>query len=962
MTTLPNYPPAVDLAGTDIIPVWQDGSQKSATTDQVLKPGLDLMQEYVGADIQLTWVALEAVTGSADRNAVVPNDPGNHTDPVTNEVVPNSGFYKWDATALAWHWISETQASNAAASAKQAKDWAESDTAPDPDDPTSKSAKTLAAEAAISAAAAASPSVFTSDNTFFAAIRDNTNLLGGGANALYVPRIIYFKRGTEAQYNITVANAAASEIAGGNYCKLSLDAANVSYVWLDLTDNTIKVEVYASGLNMHTEKGNNLIQLAVARGKFITSSRLRIFEADDLLEGAITFKENCLILEKDGKLLVPAYWSTGFGSATWTARDPVSDGSRYVEIDTAAIGHVARIYHDGLAADAGTTFVKRAYDGAAGSHAGFKSNDIATVSGYNVKTQHAIAGAVPGGSVSNQCPFGKASIDAMPRNFAPTNVAATTITDANLTALGFTRGFTRLTGAGDIFVGMDLPDARRGGSIFIREYVYTDVAGSFGIPRAYLWSATSTSPLMTFNLTLEKKISDNVAIYSGTFDFPDVAGAVWLYMGTTVTAGTMPIVTGFQFHHSGERARWIMRDDYPSAQAVDADIFPIIGQDLFVVSDRPTILYPAQMFANREGFDPPSVMLESRQGLPTQPLVLGPVKDAPLVIDYARCGTAAYMRWYPAERRDRVIQKVITVKKKAVPVTGSPARNILMIGDSLPTRQQAYFANILLSAWGFAVNWIGTMNGNGSGNAAGTGPLGEGREGWALSDFLMTRQDSDVTSIVTAGGEAAYQALSNTAKLAVNPFLQLAASSSSAATTITYGGQSYKFDLAYYLSRFSLATPDIVVLNLSKNDQLELAAAAAISDVTTLYPMLLAEIRRAMPSAKILCWGTVMPDSYTSNTGWYSAGAPILRVIRDAIKARRDAGDANIWFVPTHAMHSIGDFNTPMVTDATTGTMTGTVGATNTDIIHPPVPTTITSGVGREQIAEALAVAIACVA
>ncbi|WP_288806599.1 right-handed parallel beta-helix repeat-containing protein [uncultured Novosphingobium sp.] len=125
MTTLPNYPPAVELAATDMIPVWQGGSQKSATTDQVLKPGLDLMQEYVGADIQLSWAALETVIGSVDRNAVVPVDVGEHTDPVTAELVPNAGFYKWDATALAWQWISDTQAGNAATSASKAQAWAE---------------------------------------------------------------------------------------------------------------------------------------------------------------------------------------------------------------------------------------------------------------------------------------------------------------------------------------------------------------------------------------------------------------------------------------------------------------------------------------------------------------------------------------------------------------------------------------------------------------------------------------------------------------------------------------------------------------------------------------------------------------------------------------------------------------------------------------------------------------------
>ncbi|QSR18398.1 SGNH/GDSL hydrolase family protein [Novosphingobium sp. KA1] len=797
-------------------------------------------------------------------------------------------------------------------------------------------------------------SVMTFDATYSEALRDFTNVLGGGVNALYLPRTLYFKRSNGTQYNITVANSAATEISGGAYCKIQLPSANVAYVYFDTVDQTYKIESYASALDLHPERNGEIIKLFDVRGKAL-SGRMPFREIDDMPgRSDIVFTED-LILEAGGKLLVPSFYVRGSGAASWTLRNPAANGERYFEIDGADSGHVAHIFNDGFAS---TGFVKRAYDGAAGSQSGFNRSTIATISNRKVSSPHSMAGNVPGGAVANQCPFGKASIDAMPRNFAPTNIAATTITDANLTALGFTRGFTRLTGAGDIFVGMDLPDARRGGSIFIREYIYTDVAGSFGIPRAYLWSATATSPITTFNLTLEKKISDNVAVYSGIFDFPDVEGALYLYMGTTVTAGTTPIVTGFQFHHSGARARWIMRDDYPSA-LVDADLLPIIGKDLFVVSDRNTIIYPRQMLGDRTD-NVADWFLESRQGAPIQPLQIGPSQGQPMVIDHARVGSAAYLRMYPRNRRDRMFQKVLTVNKKTVPVSGSPAPKILMIGDSLTNRQMAYFINLYLTAMGFAPVFVGTMNGNGAGNAAGTGPLGEGREGWALTDFFLTRQDADVTSVVAAGGEAAYLALSNAAKLAANPFMQIAASSSSAAPTITYGGTDYKFDLAYYLSRFSLATPDIVVLNLSKNDQLEQNAATALSDVTTLYPAMLAEIRRAMPSAKILCWGTTMPDSYASNAEWIAKGAPILRAIRDAIEAKRVAGDNNIKFVPTHAMHSISDFNTPTTTDTASGTQIGTVGATNTDIIHSPVPTTITSGVGREQIAEALAVAIAC--
>jgi hypothetical protein len=60
-TTLPNYPAATNLDGSELIPIWQNNKQCSATANQLLKPGLDEMGNYI-AEAQL--IANQIVDGA----------------------------------------------------------------------------------------------------------------------------------------------------------------------------------------------------------------------------------------------------------------------------------------------------------------------------------------------------------------------------------------------------------------------------------------------------------------------------------------------------------------------------------------------------------------------------------------------------------------------------------------------------------------------------------------------------------------------------------------------------------------------------------------------------------------------------------------------------------------------------------------------------------------------------------
>lgn len=105
-----------------------------------------------------TWSDLLAVTPTAlrQRAEVIPTDTGEHIDPQTSATVPNSGVFGAVSVSsvLVWHRVYDYGAVTeeevegwVEPFSDLAEAWAQSATAPDPDDPTSKSAKTLAAEA-----------------------------------------------------------------------------------------------------------------------------------------------------------------------------------------------------------------------------------------------------------------------------------------------------------------------------------------------------------------------------------------------------------------------------------------------------------------------------------------------------------------------------------------------------------------------------------------------------------------------------------------------------------------------------------------------------------------------------------------------------------------------------------------------------------------------------------------------
>lgn len=373
------------------------------------------------------------------------------------------------------------------------------------------------------------------------------------------------------------------------------------------------------------------------------------------------------------------------------------------------------------------------------------------------------------------------------------------------------------------------------------------------------------------------------------------------------------------------------------------DVTPVIGDQIWLVSDRSLPLFPANLWPARTDDPMGLVTLDSRKGLPTQPF-LATGERAPLLIDPARCGAAMDLTVRRLGDRATRLRRSLTVATRSVPVAGAPAPRLLFIGDSITNRETAYHCKLLLNAWGFVPTFAGTIVAQGS-----PGQLGEGREGWALSDYIGTRMDGDVASVVAVGGEATYQSQAASVKRTQHVFLNPNLSSGSASPTVTVFGTQYKFDLRFYLSRFSIADPSIVVINLGMNDDLEQSAADALTDIQTLYPILLNEVRRALPSAKILLWAPVMPVEPGKDVEWAAKWLPMLKAIVSMVRTRR-ATDANLHLVSTwvHMTGEVGFDVNPGTTDAAIG-VTTTIFA---DAIHP-------IDTSRQQAHEALAMALA---
>ncbi len=281
------------------------------------------------------------------------------------------------------------------------------------------------------------------------------------------------------------------------------------------------------------------------------------------------------------------------------------------------------------------------------------------------------------------------------------------------------------------------------------------------------------------------------------------------------------------------------------------------------------------------------------------------------------------------------------------PATGTGSPKILLIGDSITNRRIAWYMDQKLRAMGFTPDFIGTLNGTSpadSNSMGASGLLGEGHEGWQFSDFTKARLSTGGRSLlIEPGGEAAYLALPKAEKIEFNPFIREAEVGDD--PEVVRNG--FVFDVSYYLDRFGLAAPDIVLIGLGTNDLVKQPLGAGLANISDGLDLMTAQIRAALPAARVGLWMPTVARDVERDQLWTTHYVPALR---EMIRFRRDRADPllnviNVW---AHHTPETGFQLTTVSNDAAAGVIVGDVN----DATHPV-------RASRHQIVEALTAYVA---
>jgi len=265
-----------------------------------------------------------------------------------------------------------------------------------------------------------------------------------------------------------------------------------------------------------------------------------------------------------------------------------------------------------------------------------------------------------------------------------------------------------------------------------------------------------------------------------------------------------------------------------------------------------------------------------------------------LVVEAGKFGAKARLKLRdPNNALTHHIMDLSMIELPSGPFPGG-APNILIIGDSISNRQGAQFLKSSLEAAGFSANFIGTMPGSTDPENPidASGPMGECREGYTTGNYTYA-DVSSITIPVAPGGEAEYLALAKIPRRDRNPFIRLATGSDDPA--IVRNG--YVLDFAFYQSRFSLPTPDIIVYMLGMNDFIQVTNAAALGAyILDNEKLMMQRIRAAWPDVKILRGLPGLPFQKTRNSQWTDRYVPMIRAVMTNLNA---LGDSKNILVPS---------------------------------------------------------------
>lgn len=328
------------------------------------------------------------------------------------------------------------------------------------------------------------------------------------------------------------------------------------------------------------------------------------------------------------------------------------------------------------------------------------------------------------------------------------------------------------------------------------------------------------------------------------------------------------------------------------------DASPLIGGHLVAFEGAETHLYARNILPARSDLSRVRASLYSEAATDGTRPSYSRLGDDELVVDLMKCGDTVYLQ----TRLDEVDpdvrhQATLSVVTSPIAPGSLNAVSVLMIGDSITNRQMAARMNAAATVKGYALTFVGTINGSGINQMSSdaTGPLGEGREGWQFGDFTYSQNDR--ATIIAPGNEATYLAATKALKAEQNPFLR--ASTGSDDPSVIRNG--YVFDFDFYLDRFTLADPDVVFIGLGTNDIRDLNSPDLGPAITDGLTIMCGQIQTARPGTKIAIWFPPVSRSSDRDTLW---ATEYVEVLSRQIKFVRDQADADIRLLPVWAMVS----------------------------------------------------------
>lgn len=522
----------------------------------------------------------------------------------------------------------------------------------------------------------------------------------------------------------------------------------------------------------------------------------------------------------------------------------------------------------------------------------------------------------------------------------------TAITHADLLAEGHTQGYKDDT-TDQPFHGGYIANPGIDGWVFVSVMVEAPSANAFGTPTVFLRS-TDNVFVELFTLSLDWKAADNLAArYIGWHQI-EKANDIGIVVVGPGSATADIIYTGIQYCSGPNREMYVLRNDFPSyldsPAAFDRKSRAFIGnpaaerdiiypEDMFLIEDRPMNLYPMGLSETPINGLETVTTFGTHKGADRLPYVIQGHGSNPIEINPLRVGATAQIALSAVkDSAGKYVRRDLTLHIGDIADVNAKTPTVLCTGDSLVENAGLVpgVYDRLDEHGASSITMLGTITcGQSQAEDSGLTPRnGEGRGGIQAGDYTNA-VDTNLLPIAT-GGEAAYLALTSSQREAYNPFIREEESGDDPA----HVKNGYIFDIDFYLTRFSFADPDFIIVCLGRNDLNAQTEEDAITNVTEAIEIMQASIRANLPNCEL---GFVFPvlarSSGTTGIAGDDAWPAQARLIKACIDTIADLADSKTVLIPSyaHMNQRLGWGSSAVATDPLTGVLDRTI----SDGVHP---------------------------